>query len=171
MTTKILFATVLAGMLSFVAPAAFADEGGHGDAGVNLGLHVGQLVSVRAHGQGHAEADGDKDDARATTTASSSTGFFDHVTAGIVTSVSGGIFTIDPFGPDSTTTVTTDASTTFRGKGHATSTAPLSVGSRVIVVGTTTATSTSGDTFTAAIVKILGHGFGHLRAFFGFGLR
>jgi hypothetical protein len=58
----------------------------------------------------------------------------------------------------------TNSNTVIKGKGDtATTSAALQVGQRVVVVGTTTATSTSGDTFTASIVKILGDGLKHLR--------
>ncbi|HVU75887.1 MAG TPA: DUF5666 domain-containing protein [Candidatus Paceibacterota bacterium] len=85
-----------------------------------------------------------------------------HVTGGIVTAVNGSVFTIDSV-LNPTTTVVTDSNTVIKAKGGATTTAALQVGQRVVVVGTTTATSTSGNTFTASIVKILGDGLKHLR--------
>jgi hypothetical protein len=86
-----------------------------------------------------------------------------HITGGIVTSVSGAVFTVDNL-KSPTTTVVTNSNTVIKGKGDtATTSAALQVGQRVVVVGTTTATSTSGDTFTASIVKILGDGLKHLR--------
>ena len=86
-----------------------------------------------------------------------------HLTGGIITSVSGSIFTIDNV-KSPTTTVVTNGNTVIKGKGNtATTSAALQVGQHVIVVGTTTATSTTGDTFTASIVKILGDGLKHLR--------
>jgi hypothetical protein len=85
-----------------------------------------------------------------------------HVTGGIVTSVSGSVFTLDSL-KNPTTTVVTDSTTVIKGKGGATSTAALQVGQSVVVVGTTTATSATGETFTASIVKILGNGLKHLR--------
>jgi hypothetical protein len=86
-----------------------------------------------------------------------------HVTGGIVTSVSGSVFTLDSL-KNPTTTVVTDSTTVIKGKGGtATTTAALKVGQSVVVVGTTTATSSTGETFTASIVKILGDGLKHLR--------
>lgn len=92
-----------------------------------------------------------------------------HVTGGIVTAVNGATFSIDNL-LNPTTTVVTNSNTVVKGKDGATTTAALQVGQRVIVVGTTTATSTSGDTFTASIVKILGNGLHNLRLWFGLGL-
>jgi len=90
---------------------------------------------------------------------------FSHIAAGIVTSIQGAVFTIDPVGAKSTTTVTTSSSTVFKvkGKGNATSSSAFQIGSLVVLKGTTTATSTSGDSFSASIVKILQNGFGHIR--------
>jgi hypothetical protein len=85
-----------------------------------------------------------------------------HITGGIVTSVSGSVFTIDN-AKSPTTTVVTDSNTVIKGKGGATTTAALRVGQSVVVVGTTTATSSTGETFTASIVKIIGDGLKHLR--------
>jgi len=89
-----------------------------------------------------------------------------HFKVGVVTSLNGMVFTIDPIGSKSTTTVTTNASTVFKAKGAATTSAALSVGSKVFLMGTTTATSTSGDSFSASLVALIGKGFGHLRAWF-----
>ena len=86
-----------------------------------------------------------------------------HITGGVVTAVNGSVFTIDTFGAKGTTTVTTDADTIFKLRGGATSTAGLSVGSKVLLHGTTTATSTAGDIFAADIVKMIGRGWGHLK--------
>jgi len=85
-----------------------------------------------------------------------------HLVGGVVTSVDGLTFVIDPFGNKPTTTITTDSATVFDSRG-ATTSAAVAVGSKVLVFGSTTATSTNGDTFAAALVKILGDGWGHLR--------
>lgn len=85
------------------------------------------------------------------------------VTVGTITSINGALVTINPFGPKATSTVTVDANTVIKARGEATTTAALSVGQQVLVVGTTTATSTAGDSVSASIVKVLGKGLGHLR--------
>lgn len=88
--------------------------------------------------------------------------------AGTVTSVNGSVFTINPFGPKATTTVTTNGSTIFKVNGSATTSSAVTVGSRVVVVGTTTATSSTGDSITASIVRIITEGLGRLGHFLGF---
>lgn len=85
------------------------------------------------------------------------------ITVGTITSINGALLTINPFGAKATSTVTTDANTVFKARGDATTTAALSVGQQVLVIGTTTATSTTGDSITASVVKVLGKGLGHLR--------
>ncbi len=169
-------ASGLAALLIAGAPVAFAHDKGQAGTSFNLGLHTGQIMhsdredSERGHQDKENakdnEQDNDKDDdndARANRAEKSS-----HAAVGIVTSVNGSVFTINPFGPKATTTVTTDGTTVFKAKGGATTSAALAVGSRVIVVGTTTATSSTGDSITAYIVKIIGEGFGHMRFWFGF---
>src|SRR3989344_2809292 len=79
--------------------------------------------------------------------------------AGVVTSISGSTFTIDPIGAQSTTTVTTNGSTTYLLNGQATTSDALSVGSKVFVSGTTT----SATSITAAIVSIWNSGISFLR--------
>src|SRR3989344_1246579 len=86
-----------------------------------------------------------------------------YVTAGIVTAVNGSTFTIESLGAHPKTIVTTDASTVIKARGGATTTSAIAVGSQVFVLGTTTATSTTGDSFSASLVRVLGKGFGHLR--------
>ncbi|MBI5644646.1 hypothetical protein HY970_00955 [Candidatus Kaiserbacteria bacterium] len=83
--------------------------------------------------------------------------------AGIVTRFDGSTFLIDPFGKLGTTTVTTNASTTFKVRDHATSSAALHVGSHVIVIGPL---STSTNTIAANSVIILNAGWGWLKHFF-----
>lgn len=86
-----------------------------------------------------------------------------HFTAGVVTNVSGSVFTIDPRGDKDVTTVTTDGSTIFKVNGQTATSGALAVGSKVFLVGTTTATSTSADAFSASIVHIFTEGFKHLK--------
>ena len=75
------------------------------------------------------------------------------VSAGKVQSVNGSSFVVSRSGK-ATTTVVTNSSTLFKVNGVATTSAALSAGSRVIVIGTTTATSTSGNTIEASLVLI-----------------
>lgn len=89
-----------------------------------------------------------------------------HVALGVVTSVNGSVFTIDPVKRNGTTTVTTDANTTFTVNGQATTSSALGVGSKVLLFGTTTATSTSGSSFSASMVNIFANGFLHLKHWF-----
>lgn len=89
---------------------------------------------------------------------------------GTVTGTSSSGFTIDPIGDKSTTTVTTNSSTVFVGKHGATTTsADLAAGTRVLVIGTTTATSSTGDSITAELVKIIGNIGKGLKHLFGLG--
>ncbi len=74
--------------------------------------------------------------------------------AGVVTSKSGSSFTLKSRGMSGTTTVTTNASTTYKVNGVATTSGALSVGSRAIVFGST---DSSGG-ITATIVSILNAG-------------
>jgi len=167
MSSKIALASVLAVIALSIAPAVFADEGQQG--GLSAGLHLGQFV--RAHVDGslnHKDRENDADDVDVHANASTSPRAqweekLSHIAVGVVTSINGSVFTIDPFGAKSTTTVTTTAGTTFNAKGNATTSAALHVGSKVFLVGTTTATSTTGDSFTASLVDLIGKGLGHLR--------
>lgn len=88
------------------------------------------------------------------------------VAAGVVTSMNGTVFTIDAFKRNATTTVTTDANTAFKINGQATTSAALGVGSKVVLFGTTTATSTSGDAFSASVVHIMTKGLGYMKYWF-----
>lgn len=90
-----------------------------------------------------------------------------HVVSGVVTSINGSLFVVDPFSKKTpTTTVSTNASTTYKVNGQATTSSALGVGSKVILLGTTTATSTSGNTFSVSVVHIITKGFGHLKHWF-----
>lgn len=86
--------------------------------------------------------------------------------AGVVTNVHGPVFTIDPIGLKNLVTVVTNASTTFFLNGAATTSSALEVGSRVFLSGTTTATSSEADSFTASVVKIFTEGFGKMKLWF-----
>ena len=178
MTIKYILASCLASLMLVGAPLALAREGGVGadadtNAKVNMGLHLGSFFRADADARADARAEF-KEERKAEMRERFETwrerwqDKFSHITAGIVTSIDGVLFTIDPFGAKATTTVTTNSDTVFKVKGEATSSSALEVGSKVIVVGTTTASSDSGDSFTASIVKILGEGWGHLRLFMGF---
>lgn len=155
MTTKLIAASALAGVLLMGAPVAFAhDNGGRGE---DKGLTIGQSIKaeIDLDHDGKVEKD-EREEAKDTLRT--------HVTAGVVTSINGSTFVIDPKGKQATTTVTTNGSTIFTVKGVATSSSALKVGSKVFLVGTTTATSTvTGDSFTASFVNIMAKGFGHLR--------
>ena len=76
------------------------------------------------------------------------------VGAGVVTRVDGSVFTLKSRGVSGTTTVTTNASTTYKVNGVATTSSALGVGSRAIVFGSTDA---SGS-ITATLVSILNAG-------------
>ena len=165
MTTKYIIASGLAGLM-LAAPAALvlAHEDGGADASVkaDAGLHLGEILKAQFGGDVRKDADNDGDvdkaDVKANVAALRS-----HVTAGVVTSVNGSGFVIDPVGKKSTTTISTNSSTVFKAKGGATSSAAVQVGSRVFVVGTTTATSSNGDSFSASLVALIGKGLGHLK--------
>jgi len=89
-----------------------------------------------------------------------------HVAAGKVESTSGSTIVIDAFGKQPTTTIVTDANTVFKFNGEATTSAAVTTGAKIFAIGTTTATSTSGNTFTASIVHIFTKGFGHIKHWF-----
>lgn len=81
---------------------------------------------------------------------------------GVVTSVNGSTFTIDPIGKNATTTVSTNASTTYRVNGTATTSGALAVGSKVLLMGTTT----SDSSISASLVSIFSKGFGFVKHMF-----
>ena len=78
--------------------------------------------------------------------------------AGVVTSVDGSTFTIKSLGTHSTTTVTTNASTTYKVNGVATTSSALKVGSRAFIFGSTDSTGIS-----ASLVSILNIGVGFFK--------
>lgn len=82
--------------------------------------------------------------------------------AGIVTAINGSAVTIGNFGSTGTTTVVTNSSTKFRVNGSAASSSALTLGSHVLVFGTTTAGSSSVN---ASIVVILTEGLNWVRHF------
>ncbi len=175
MQSKFLIASAMAGlMLATAAPAlahedtsAQADISGSASVQGNDGFDVGQFIGAHLGLDARAgvSEDGDgNNDGHATST----TAVHAHAMGGVITSINGTTFTIDPFGPKSTTTVTTDGSTVFKTKGSATTSAALSVGDRVVVMGTTTATSTTGDTVAASIVRLISEGWGHFKFWLGF---
>jgi hypothetical protein len=86
-----------------------------------------------------------------------------HLRAGIVTSVSGGVLTLTNFGTGTTATVTTDASTTVKLNGKATTTAVITPGSVAIVLGTSG--TTSPDAIVGGVIHIITRGFGWLKHF------
>jgi len=90
-----------------------------------------------------------------------------NVTLGVVTSVSGSTFVVDPIGASTTGTVTTDASTKFKQNGKATTSSALTVGSNVVIVGTTTADSGSNMLISASFVNIVNKSWGFLKHFLG----
>src|SRR3989344_3107131 len=90
-----------------------------------------------------------------------------NVTLGVVTSISGSTFVVDPIGASTTGTVTTDSSTTFKQNGKATTSGALTVGSNVVIVGTTTADSGSNMLISASFVNIVNKSWGFLKHFLG----
>src|SRR3569832_347979 len=74
----------------------------------------------------------------------------DSLRAGIVTAVSSTGLTLQGFGTNSTTSVTTNGSTTVLMKGGATTTGAIATGTKVLAFGTTS-TSTP-DTFVASVI-------------------
>lgn len=182
MNTKVIVSSAFALLLLLSAPTAFASEG-KGEAGLHLG--IGKFLGFNGDASARAEMrkdhDEDRDEdhdedrearkERREAFRAEMAERLSHISAGIVTSINGSIFTIDPFGAKSTTTVTTTSGTTFKAKGEATTSSALTVGSKVFLFGTTTATSSTGDSFTASIVKLVGEGWGHFKFWFGLGHR
>lgn len=87
----------------------------------------------------------------------------DNVRAGIVTAVSGSGFTITRFGTGTSTTVNTNASTTVKVNGLATTSSAITPGSTVIVVGTSS--TSSPNSVSGTVVHIITKGFGWLKHF------
>lgn len=165
---KYLVPAGIAALLLMSAPVASAHDI-EADAGLNLKLGHAVRTEVRADAKAQRTSDGDprwskeefaqwREDMKDK---------FSHFAVGVVTSIDGAILTLDPWGNKATTTVTTDSDTVFKTKsGTSTDISDVEVGSKVLVVGTTTATSSDGVSFTASIVKVIGEGFGHLRFWF-----
>lgn len=165
MRNKFLAGSALTAILVAGAPfvALAHDTNAQAKAGFNLGS-VNLSSFVNAHFSGH-DKDGKKDDNKVPKKAhviATSTPFAS-IAAGKVTAINGSVLTIVGLFGHSTTTVVTDANTVFKAKGNATTSTAISVGGRVFVVGTTTATSTAGNTMSASIVEVIGKGLGHLR--------
>lgn len=84
--------------------------------------------------------------------------------AGIVTAVNGPVLTITRFGTGTSSTVNTNASTTVKIGGKATTTSAIAQGDAVVVVGTSA--STTPDSITASVIYVLNQGFGWVKHFF-----
>lgn len=126
-----------------------------GETDVKSGLHLG---SVMRH-----DKDEDRDDNRDKRNADRQAflAAIGAVGVGTVTSVDGSIFTLKSRGVSGTTSVTTNASTTYKVNGVTTTSNALSVGSRAIVFGTTDSTG-----ITATLISILDVGRGFFKHLF-----
>lgn len=78
---------------------------------------------------------------------------------GVVTSINGSTLTIKPFGTKATTTVTTNASTTYKVNGQAASSTDVTVGSHILVDGN----ATSNTSVTASLISIFNAGIGFFK--------
>ncbi len=159
-TLKLAAVSTLAAGLLLSASPAFADHMGNADkdgTSENIGLHFGAFLNgsvMRGVGVGQFR-NADKDPV-ASTTKTEKTPFPGTAEIGVVSSVTGSNVVLSSainLSGTSTapTSVVVNASTTF--KGGATSTASLTSGEKVIIVGTSS-TSTPG-TITATIVIAL----------------
>lgn len=83
------------------------------------------------------------------------------VSAGIVTAISGAGVTLSNFGSSGSTNLTTNSATKYYVKGSATSSAALTTGAHVLVLGTSTATSTTS--VNASIIVILTEGLNWIK--------
>ena len=83
-------------------------------------------------------------------------------TAGIVTGINGSLVTIGNFGSTGTSTFVTNSATKFKVNGSAASSSALTLGSHVVVLGTTTAGS---GTVNASVIVILTEGLNWIRHF------
>ena len=123
------------GGTTYIVDASGAELKGGVSAAVLGDLRVGDTVSVHGKLNGSAIVASSLRDfslsQRAFLTAIGAAG------AGVVTAINGSSFTLKSFASPSTT-VTTDASTTYKFNGQATSSSALSVGSKVLVAGTST---------------------------------
>lgn len=155
-----LAAIAVAAML-LVSPVAFAHDNDHrgDDKRGNHGLHLGSWFKAHLDTNDDGEVSKDEREAKRHKWAD----LPGKINVGVVTSVSGSGFTIDPAGNKSTTTVTTNSDTTVKGG----DVDDIEVGTRVVVVGTTTASTTSGDTVVASWIKMVGEGFGRLGLWLG----
>lgn len=154
---KVALAAVIAAVALLLSPVAFAHGGNDGDDDKdkrgNNGLHLGAWFKSHLDTNGGEISKEEKEQKR-----QKWADLRGNVNVGVVTSVDGSVFTIDPAGNKSTTTVTTNGDTTVKGGDLD----DLEVGSRVVVVGTTTATNADGDSVVASWIKIVGEGFGKL---------
>lgn len=82
--------------------------------------------------------------------------------AGIVTAINGAAVTIGNFGTTGTTTFVTNSSTKYKVNGNVASSSALTLGSHVLVLGSTTAGSTSVN---ASVVVILTEGLNWIKHF------
>lgn len=87
----------------------------------------------------------------------------ENLRAGIVTSVSSGAFTITRFGTGTSATIATNASTSVKVNGKATTSAAITPGSAVVVVGTNG--TSSPDSLTGTVVHVITKGYGWLKHF------
>jgi len=162
--TKLIAGLGIAGLLLSAAPMAMADQGSssvsgqatvstHEDNGLHLGWfigkHKGEDKDKLEHASSTASTTKERDGDHKRTNA--------HVVGGTVGTVNGSTFTLG------STTVTTNTGTKIVSRDGATTTAAITAGSHVLVFGSTTATSTSGTSFTADVVIVLGKAWGGLK--------
>lgn len=172
MYTKFIAGLGIAGLLMASAPIAMAHERDDDDVRANVsvkadnGLHLGWFIGKH---NGDDKRDDKRIERRGTSTATSTKPRHDdnrrarvngNVVGGVVTSVSGNTFVI---GGKGTTTVTLASDAKVVSRDGATTTAAITEGTRVIAFGTTTATSTSGNSFTASVVIVFNKAMGHLK--------
>ena len=173
---KVITGLGIAGMLLASAPIAMAhdkdDESKGRGATVSTeakakhddkGLHLGSFIGL----QFGKHKDGDDDQVGSTTRQerrddrqADRAEVRSHVVGGTVTSVNGNTFVLSG---KSTTTVTIDGNTKVVSRDGATTTAAITAGAHVIAFGSTTATSTSGTSFTASVVIVFNQAIGHLK--------
>jgi|GEM_PF-5457787 hypothetical protein len=165
---KMITASSLAAGLLLTAMPVFADENGSGmedNGGWHIGAFIGALPHLTVNADVNAkDSDNDRDDngTSTATTTNEKQPFTGTVEIGTVGSVNGTSITLAPAinlsGTSSASTnVVTSSSTKFKG---ASSTASLTSGENVVVVGTTS--TSSPNTIDASIVIVLqqiGHFF------------
>jgi len=172
---KLITASTLAAGLLLAATPAFADQNGSGKSG-NDGWHFGAFIAALPHlsinGSAFVNADrvngkdNDNDgDDNSTSTATSThmkQPFTGTIEIGTVSSVNGTSITLAPAidlnGTSSASTnVVTNSSTKFKG---ASSTASLTAGENVVIVGTTsTSTPNTIDANIVIVLQKIGHFF------------